>query len=551
MYNEYFGFSEAPFSIAPDPRYLFMSARHREALAHLLYGLRSDGGFVLLTGEVGTGKTTICRCLLDREPDDCDIAFVLNPKLDTVELLATLCDELHIALPAGTPGVKILVDLINRHLLAANARGRKTVLIVDEAQNLSTEVLEQLRLLTNLETNRRKLLQIILLGQPELRDRLARPDMRQLAQRIVARYHLEPLSRPEVAAYVSHRLSVAGARHALFPPASMDRLYRLSGGTPRLINLICDRALLGAYVESKAAVDPAMLARAAAEVLGPPPDAGRKRSAAGFAALALVTAAGVGLATVHRDRLPAIAPAEPTRTTTAAPAGSSGAPTVRQVPDTGVERAAERVPEAITWPDPATHWLHELAAVRALLGQWGLAAPPLGIEGACQAVRADGLACLHAEADLDLLRAINAPAIVELRQDGGPVFFATLVSLDAGRAGLAMAGTVRQVPVDSLRRQWNGKYTLLWRSPPGWYRNVGVGARGADVAWVVGRLDRWDGLPAPGSGGDLFTAGVEQRVRAFQRRHGLPDDGVIGPMTMVRLAALPDGAAPILASQAQ
>jgi len=271
MYCRHFGLSELPFSIAPDPRYLYLSRRHREALAHLVYGVESPGGFVLLTGEVGTGKTTVCRGLLERMPEDCDVAFIFNPKLGVDELLSAVCDELRIAYSPLVPGIKHLIDSINAHLLSAHAAGRRTVLIIDEAQNLTNEVLELVRLLTNLETHRRKLLQIILLGQPELRDRLARPELRQLAQRIVARYHLDPLSRTELAAYVAHRLAVAGAVRPLFTAAALRKLWRASRGIPRIVNVLCDRALLGAFAEQRDCVDRSTLVRAAREVAGKSP----------------------------------------------------------------------------------------------------------------------------------------------------------------------------------------------------------------------------------------------------------------------------------------
>ncbi|MCK8603566.1 ExeA family protein [Desulfoferrobacter suflitae] len=271
MYIDYFGLNENPFSIAPDPRYMYLSDQHREALAHLLYGIASEGGFVMLTGEVGTGKTTICRCLLEQIPENCDVAFIFNPKLTVEELLSTICDEFRVAYPAGTISIKVFVDLINNYLLQVHANNRKAVLIIDEAQNLNSDVLEQIRLLTNLETNQRKLLQIILLGQPELRDKLARPELRQLSQRIVARHHLGPLGRAEVAAYVNHRLTVAGARRPIFPAAVLNQLYRLSKGIPRLINVLSDRALLGCYVEGKEKVDQATLKKAAREVFGTAP----------------------------------------------------------------------------------------------------------------------------------------------------------------------------------------------------------------------------------------------------------------------------------------
>lgn len=269
MYNEYFGLSEAPFSIAPDPRYLFLSDKHREALAHLIYGVGDQGGFVLLTGEVGTGKTTICRCLLQQVPDNADIAFIINPKQSVNQLLQSIFKELHIALEKGATS-KDLIDHLTQYLLAAHGRGRNTILIIDEAQNLSTDVLEQLRLLTNLETNEKKLLQLVLLGQPELNHMLEKPELRQLAQRITARYHLSPLSRKEVAEYIEYRLSVAGCRSALFSNAALKRVYQLSKGVPRLINLICDRSLLGAYASNSDAISAKIVNKAAAEVLSNP-----------------------------------------------------------------------------------------------------------------------------------------------------------------------------------------------------------------------------------------------------------------------------------------
>ncbi|MDH3439051.1 MAG: AAA family ATPase, partial [Betaproteobacteria bacterium] len=293
MYLSYFGFAEAPFSIAPDPRYLYLTRSHQEALAHLLYGVNGDGGFVLLTGEVGTGKTTVCRCLLEQIPGSCDVAYIFNPRLTVEELLSTICVELGIACPPDNTSIKVFVDCINAYLLDANARGRHTVLIIDEAQNLSAEVLEQMRLLTNLETNQRKLLQIILLGQPELAEMLAQPALRQLAQRIVARYHLGSLSKPEVGPYVRHRLEVSGTQRQLFPEALMGRLYRLSRGVPRIINVLCDRALLGAYTQGKERVDRATLAQAAREVFGQ--RTAQRRSMLQAVSTVLMLAAGVAL----------------------------------------------------------------------------------------------------------------------------------------------------------------------------------------------------------------------------------------------------------------
>ncbi|MDQ7048670.1 MAG: AAA family ATPase [Enterobacterales bacterium] len=270
MYLEHFSLNERPFSISPDPRFLFMSNRYREALAHLTYGVEDGGGFVLLTGEVGTGKTTVCRCLLQQLPDKTRLAFVLNPKLNSLELLATICDELGIDYPENCQSLKILTDRLSDYLVQCFDQGLSVVVMIDEAQNIDTEVLEQIRLLTNLETNQKKLLQIILVGQPELQEKLARRDLRQLAQRITARYHLRPLNLKETIAYVLHRIRIAGTKKPLFSRSAVELLHQKTNGIPRLINTICDRALVAAASRNKLAVDQKLMREAIADVIGAP-----------------------------------------------------------------------------------------------------------------------------------------------------------------------------------------------------------------------------------------------------------------------------------------
>ncbi|MBT8148873.1 MAG: AAA family ATPase, partial [Gammaproteobacteria bacterium] len=274
MYLDFFGLHEKPFSIAPDPRYLYMTEQHREAMAHLLFGIGDEGGFILLTGEIGTGKTTICRGLLNELPDDVDIAFIINPRLSATEMLQSVCDDLGIDYADGDT-LKVLVDALNKFLLESYARGRNTILIIDEAQNLTDEVLEQLRLLTNLETSEKKLLQLILLGQPELNDKLAQPSLRQLAQRVTARFHLNPLSYTEMVEYIRHRLHVAGFRGQIFSRPALKHIFAKSGGVPRLVNVICDRALLGAYTSGQLKVEYPLVAEACNEVMQVAPGPGR------------------------------------------------------------------------------------------------------------------------------------------------------------------------------------------------------------------------------------------------------------------------------------
>jgi len=406
MYLDYFGLKEAPFSIAPDPRYLFMSERHREALAHLVFGIRGEGAFVLLTGEVGTGKTTVCRCLLEQLPEKCESAFILNPRVTTSELLATLCDELQISYPDGNQSNKVFIDRINARLLENHAAGRQTVLIIDEAQNLDFDVLEQLRLLTNLETNQRKLLQIILLGQPEFLEMLEQPRLRQLAQRISARYHLTPLTYDEMVGYVHHRLRVAGLPRGgldLFPPPILRRLHRLSGGIPRLVNLLCDRALLGVYARERARVDRPILSQAAREIFGEGRHGVWRRPVwAVVIVLLLLGVAATGfypfrswLVQEHSDSAVSVNPSD-------AVAEPEATAPVDEV------RLEQEISSSLPIPDGRS----DLEAYERLFSIWGL--PGISVEEgrACDLAAAHGLGCLIDRGTLHALARLDRPAVL-------------------------------------------------------------------------------------------------------------------------------------------
>ena len=535
MYLKYFGLSEAPFSIAPDPRYLYMSKRHQEALAHLLYGLQGDGGFVLLTGEVGAGKTTVCRCLLEQIPDTCDVAYIFNPRLTVEELLSTLCVEFGIACPPGNTSIKVFVDCLNAYLLEAHAQGRHTVLIIDEAQNLAVDVLEQMRLLTNLETNQRKLLQIVLLGQPELADMLERPELRQLAQRIVARYHLGPLTKAEVAAYLRHRLEVSGdaARaQQLFPAKLVGPVYRLSGGIPRLINVLCDRALLGTYVQGKERVDRSTLMQAAREVFHQPSALQRRRLlwlALGLLLAGVATAVALNLG---RDDGVAIRPAPAAKAPPAATAAAA-------------EPKPGALPEALLWPAPEPRAQSQETALAALFKAWGAA--PVG----CERAATLGLNCRSARGDLKELRQIDRPAVLSMHDSDNAKekFFATLLKIDARSATFAVGASVTTVAQSALADQWNGNYVLLWRKPAQVQTTFREGERGPAVSWIDAQLALAEGR-RPGTDA-RFDAALLRRIRHFQLAHDLEPDGAIGPKTLVQLASVGDDKAPKLAGQGE
>ena len=531
MYTEHFGLNELPFSIAPDPRYLYLSDQHREALAHLVYGIKTDGGFILLTGEVGTGKTTVCRCLLEQMPPDADIAFILNPKMTAEELLATLCDELGVKYPEGNTSIKVFVDRINAYLLDANSRHRKTVLIIEEAQNLRPDVLEQIRLLTNLETSRRKLLQIIMIGQPELRDMLSRPDMLQLSQRITARYHIGPLSGEDVNAYVNHRLTVAGASRKIFHDSDISLIYGLSRGIPRMINVICDRALLGAYVEGKHSVDKRTIKKAAKEALG-----GKSilqipelRTRWLFAVL-LLAAFGTAIASLIYNNRSAIS----------VPGG---------LINTGGAVKTFKT-EKLQWPDGLPVSESISISFDALFRQWNISSyQPVSVATACKHAESEGLRCLEGKGGLNDLLRLNKPAVLTLYDEKGSQFYAALTAFDGMKATVVVGHEIKAIDVHEIRKQWYGDYTLLWKPPNNFKIGIKPGYSGPEVEWLAGRISFFEGKTHQPGSYNIYDGELAKRLKRFQLSEGLVPDGIAGPETFIHLGDETGATGPVLAKK--
>jgi general secretion pathway protein A len=526
MYLKFFGLNEKPFAITPDPRYLFLSERHAEALAHLMYGINESGGFVQLTGEVGTGKTTIVRSMLAQAPKDAEIALILNPKLTAPEFLLTICEELGIEVPdVSRRSLKDLVDILSRHLLESHAAGRRVVLVVDEAQNLSPEVLEQVRLLTNIETNTQKLLQIILIGQPELRELLARNELRQLAQRITGRYHLASLSREETTAYVRHRLRVAGATTDILSSWAQREAFRLSRGVPRVINVLCDRALLGAYSLDRHRVTGTLVRRAAAEVFG-----------RGFGAYWLPWAAAAAVAALLAVVAASLWALGPWGAATRATAGA-------HAPGAALTVAAAAPAAGATPPAPTLAQLLSAHAAQTdtdgafgkLFDLWGVKYQTDGTDPCTQAQRAH-LECLAARGSFGQLRLYNHPAILMLSDAAGSSHQVVLTALDDEHARLDLAGA-HSVGLGELSHFWLGDFVMLWRPASSPVKALSAGMRGADVRWLRQSLQRLAHLDASAPASDVFDAELAALVRDFQRQHQLSVDGIAGRETQIALAA--------------
>jgi len=519
MYKEHFGLREIPFSIAPDPGYLYLGEQHREALAHLVYGINSAGGCVLLTGEVGTGKTTVCRCLLEQLPVNTDIAFIYNPKLTVEELLATVCDELRIPYPDGTKSIKVFIDAINAYLLENFSKGRKTVIILEEAQNLSPEVLEEIRLLTNLETNRQKLLQVIMVGQPELREMLSKPELRQLSQRITARYHLEPLPETDVSSYVNYRLEVAGAKSSLFPESLMPAIYRLSKGVPRLINLICDRALLGAYVQGRDSVDNKTLYVAAKEVLGTSDIRLRNiRPLQWAAAVILFISLGVALSAAYYNQKPRTEMRE--------------LPVIAQTP-----KATPAVVKVGTLRWPATLPLEKSKSMAyyALLREWGSSYDKEDPSSVCEQVIGKGLRCMGGTSSFDKVVRLNRPAVIRLMDEKGEVYYAALKSVNGTLALCSIAGEDRTVDIGEIKSLWYDEYSILWQIPPAYKGILHPGDRSPVIQWLNKKLSAIQGRKPRDLQEAIYDKTLVGWVKEFQRNEGIPATGYVGPRTIIQI----------------
>jgi general secretion pathway protein A len=538
MYTSFFGLNEKPFSITPDPRYLYMSERHSEALAHLVYGITESGGFIQLTGEVGTGKTTLIRSLLQQLPENTEVALILNPQLSCIEFLIAIIEDLRIGRPSRTANVKSLITVLNHYLLKNHSKGRRTVLIVDEAQNLTVDVLEQIRLLTNLETARQKLLQITLIGQPELRKLLNRDDMRQLAQRITGRYHLEPLSREETSAYIEHRLNVAGATGSIFTASAREEVFRHSDGVPRIINVVSDRALLGAYTQDQPEVSPALVRLAAEEVYDTGKHKGKwwRIAAAAIAIVAValglvwtgiriasgptleaVPTAGDAIAEIDVSKPGTIIspnPAEPAN-------GGSESENIRQPLDEVLQRHGG----AATSTDAAFDTLFRLWGVEHLQNP----------SNACDQAEMHNLYCLYQRGSLSQVQSLNRPVILSLRDNSGSPHHVVLQSMGDDRGTIAIGNNTFPVSLGDVADHWFGEYLLLWRPQIGEQTSFYPGMRDPRVTWLRESLAVIQGRPIAPMNSDHYDQDLEARVKDYQKSRRLDVDGLVGQQTQIAI----------------
>ncbi len=538
MYLQYFGLNEAPFSITPDPRFVFLSARHEDALAHLKYGITEGGGggFVQLTGEVGTGKTTLSRCLLEDLPEHLSVALILNPRLPPLELLEAICEELKVSTRAARGSQKKLVDRLNKYLLKAHGEGRNVVLMIDEAQNLSPEALEQVRLLTNLETATKKLLQIVLLGQPELRGLLARADLRQLAQRITARFHLTAMDGPETADYLGHRLQVAGSLENLFSHSACRAVHRHTGGVPRLINIVAERSLVATYAAGERRVSPKLVNLAAREVMPPsaadiaaasqpgPALALSAQSRGLVAGLCLAAAAGAGIWWWSQRQQPTVQPLEAALSGITAVADTiSPAPAPSTIREVAAPLIAPLPPWVLTWEQS----FEQVSA--------GFAEPALTLpnRSSCPASDSTALRCRRARASASELASLNRPVILQLSEANNEY---AVVRFTDSAAQAFHQGQTLWLDQRDIELRWSGLYMDLFHIPGYVPETLREGDRGPGVLWVKQAARRATPAYLADPNDPYFGPALRLWAEAFQQAHSLPQDGLIGMATLQRVA---------------
>lgn len=517
MYHTFFGLAEPAFSIAVNPRYLYMSQQHKEALAHLLYGV-AGGGFVMLTGEVGTGKTTIIRCLLEQMPENTDIALVMNPMSNVTELLTTICEELGASYVKDEPTVKDLTDALHRFLLRNHTNGRNTILLIDEAQLLSAQTLEQVRLLTNLETTTQKLLHIILVGQPELKTLLAKPELRQLAQRITARFHLTPLTLSETQAYIRHRLKVAGLPEGRSPfsYAIIKRIHAFTGGIPRLINVICERCLMGAYGSNKQRIDNTIFNAARKEVIG-----GLEQTQAAkrylYAKIALVFLC-LGLITIvlyvahlnHQRELDKTA-AQQHSSSSAHTSSSSSSSSVASYVIRNYHAAEDTLFNYLNIP---------LAPETRPCGK--------NLQASQQCAKLK----LNSWTDITDL---NRPVILVMTTPEKFSTYLVLIGLNADTAFI-LNEQEQQIttPLAKIGQDWTGEVVYVWKKPPGFTETLFLGDSSPTVAWLALQFAKIDKQREPLSD-DLFSLALHERIKMFQRTKNITADGSITEQTLMKV----------------
>lgn len=532
MYLRYFGLNEAPFSITPDPAFVFLSPRHRDALAHLMYGIGKggSGGFVQLTGEVGTGKTTLCRCLLDQVPEGTHIALLLNPLVTPRELLAAISEELGIDVSDSIESTRLLVDGLNRYLLDAHQRGERVVVVIDEAQNLSPEALEQVRLLTNLETSKEKLLQIVLLGQPELRELLQRRTLRQLAQRITARYHLSPLGPKDTHLYIRHRMQVAGAQRNPFRRSAMNVLYQRSQGIPRLINIIADRSLIAAFAKERMDVTAAMVHQAANEVQLGERQVKRVRWPWVLGATAIAAVAIIAVARFSDFRFPA--ETSDTQTVNIAPPPAQEPVSQTTVTAPVVEEPQPVPVEAEVLAALDAAWLedHQLRVWQGLAELWSQPGAAYSVQAACNGDSSLGYACLRDQGSWSKITRLGLPVVLVLQEESQA--YLLLQGVNAERLLVGSPGHLTTVSRESVESRWLGTYHVAWPQAPGWPSLIGKGDTGPAVTTVMEMATLVD---VPYHGDKVFDAAFELWLKDFQTRNGLEADGIVGRNTLLHL----------------